>query len=213
MIEKMKTDFSDMKETGLQLPPKAETKALSSRETVKFGMDKAQGIVIIGYRTIPIDDPDRYAFEVLASALSGSSGRLFANIRNRRGISYSLGVSQGLGIDPGYFLFYLAADREKSGPARGLLLNEINKLTSKGVSKSEIDLAKRELVTLNRSKLEANESVSFQMSLDELYGLGYDSIFRYDAKIDAVTEQDIARVVKLYFDPQSYVEVDINQEG
>jgi predicted Zn-dependent peptidase len=43
-----------------------------------------------------------------------------------------------------------------------------------------------------------------QMSLDELYGLGFDHYQKYPQEIQKVTQEDVNRVAKKYFNLESY---------
>jgi zinc protease len=207
-IEKARALFSDMKRAD---PPRVSTPpAAPSSEKTKFEMAKDQTLILLGYKTVTLGDPDRFTFEVLASILSGSNGRLFEDLRGRFGLAYALGVTQIFGMDPGYFAFYVATTRDKCESVRKGLLDEILELRTKGVSDEEVEHAKRELITAHRTSLQTNEFVSSQMALDELYGLGYDSIYHYDEQIARVTAEEIKRVAKKYFDASAYTEVIIN---
>lgn len=163
-------------------------------------MDKEQLLIICGFKTIKITDPDIYPFYVLSSILSGSDGRLFHDVRNRLGISYTQGVSSVPGLDRGCFIFYIATSKEHSRLARQLIVDEVEKLQKSQVTDEELMLAKADLIGSELRRLQSNGGLAFATSLDELYGKGYNNFKMFDSKIQAVTKEDISRIVKKYFD-------------
>ncbi len=52
--------------------------------------------------------------------------------------------------------------------------------------------------------LQTNEAQVNQVSLDELYGLGFDHYQKYPREIEQVTKEDVDRVARKYFDLESY---------
>ncbi len=210
-LDMVRTLFSDMPRAEAP-PAPAPHAARPSRKSVSLNMDKEEGLALAGYETVAVGDPKRYAFEVLGSILSGANGRIFAHMRGERGLAYGLGVAQAYGVEPGYFVLYAATTKDKVALARKMLLAEIEALYSKGVTDAEIECAKRELVTMHRTDLQTNEFASFHMALDELYGLGYESLYRYDEHIALVTKAEVAEVIKKYMDPGACTEAIVNEE-
>jgi len=165
-------------------------------------MDKEQVLVIGGLKTIQIADPDRYAFSVLSSILSGSDGRFFYDVRDKLGISYTQGVSSAPGLDTGYFLFYIATSPEHAGLAKELIAEEIEKLKEGSVTEEELELAKSDLIGSHIRQMQSNSGLAFTSSLDELYGLGFENFKKFVSETRSVTKEDIDRIVKKYFDPR-----------
>ncbi|MFA6321493.1 MAG: pitrilysin family protein [Candidatus Omnitrophota bacterium] len=181
--------------------------------TVKIiAMDKEQSFAALGFATVSIKSPDRYALEVLGSVLSGYSGRLFDSLRNKLPLSYALGCVQKQTPYSGLFALYAATTKENIRLAEeGLVLQMMN-LRSEGITEEELVSAKRELSTDHAMDMQTNEYFSQTTAIDELYGLGYDNILRYDKEISKVTVEDVKRVVNKYFDPGAYSEVIISSE-
>jgi predicted Zn-dependent peptidase len=44
-------------------------------------------------------------------------------------------------------------------------------------------------------------------ALEELYGAGYESVYKFDSKIKAVTKDDLKRILHKYFPLDGYTEV------
>ena len=65
--------------------------------------------------------PDRYALEILTSFLNSQGGLLFQALRDERGLAYSVGAFNILGVDPGAFVMYIMTDAQKREEAvRGM---------------------------------------------------------------------------------------------
>ena len=175
-------------------------------------MEKEQGLVVLGFMTTNIKDPDRYALEVLGSILSGYSGRLFNSLRDGLSLAYVLGCVQKLTVDTGFFALYAATTKNKLQPVEKGFIKEIADLRKDGVTDEEVISAKRELVVGHAIRMQTNGYFSTTAAADELYGLGYGEIFKYDERIDKVTKEDVKRVADKYFDLNDYSEVIISNE-
>ena len=74
--------------------------------------DKAQGVLMVGYRGADMFSPDRYALELIDEASSDLGSRFFVRIREEMGLAYYVGASQMQGLSRGFSPFI-------SGPIRG----------------------------------------------------------------------------------------------
>ena len=88
--------------------------ALSKTVTVKEEKDKAQSVLMVGYRGVDLFSPDRYALELIDEASSDLGSRFFVRIREQMGLAYYVGSTQMQGLVPGLFAFYLGTDPQKS---------------------------------------------------------------------------------------------------
>ena len=181
---------------GLRVPPEPEQ--TGSRQSLRQ-MFKEQSVLMMGYPGVDIKNPDKYALDVINSILSHEGGRLYTAIRERLGLSYTLGSFSVLGVDPGYNALYVATSYKNAQEAKRLLLGQIKSLKSEGPTQEEMNLAKSDLTGGYFRGLEIGSEVGFRAGLDELYGLGYENIFSYPAAIGSVTADDVIRVMRKYF--------------
>ncbi len=208
LLNRLKELFGGMKKAvPPEISPENIEPALKRRDAVT--MDKEESLIMFGFRTVGMKDPDRYAFEVISSILSGYSGRLFGKVRNRLSLAYSLGCAQKFGIDTGYLVLYVATTSEGIEKARPALNEEMELLRSARIGREELAGAKRELITDHMIKLETNEFIALQGALDELYGLGYEESYRYQENIEKVSAEDLKRIANKYLDMNASVEVTI----
>ena len=111
-------------------------------KTVQAEREKAQGVIMVGYRSTDMFSPDRYALELIDEASSDLGSRFFIRIREQMGLAYYVGASQMVGLAPGLFAFYLGTDPQKIEPVKAALLEEIGKLASEGLTSEELQRAK-----------------------------------------------------------------------
>jgi zinc protease len=194
-----------MKPGALALTDARPSSPISKTESVESNKEKAQGVVMVGYRGVNMFDKDRHALELIDEASSDLGSRFFVRIRENMGLAYYVGASQMQGLVPGVFAFYLGTDPQKIEPVKTALLDEIRKLASEGLTPEELTRAKKKFIGQHEIGMQSNDSFGYQCALDELYGLGFDYYKKLDQEVNAVTLDEIKRVAAKYFRDQPYV--------
>jgi predicted Zn-dependent peptidase len=154
----------------------------------------SQAHLCIGMGCPGLDDPRRYAFWIIHTVLGdGMSSRLFQNIRERLGLTYSIYSSLELFRDAGWLTVYAACEKAHLERVVDLISRELNDLVQYGLTPAEIASAKTQLKgaillhhegTVNRMTRLAKQEMTFG-HLDE----GLDETI---AAVDRVTAEDIA---------------------
>src|SRR2546429_9919930 len=99
---------------------------LAKATMVESRKDKAQGVIMVGFRGASLSSPDRYALELIDEASSDLGSRFFIRIREQMGLAYYVGASQMQGLVPGLFAFYLGTDPQKIEAGKDTVLREIH---------------------------------------------------------------------------------------
>jgi zinc protease len=194
-----------MKSGALALTDVRPSTPITKVENVESNRDKAQGVIMVGYRGVDMFSKDRYPLELIDEASSDLGSRFFIRIRENMGLAYYVGATQMQGLVPGLFAFYLGTDPQKIEPVKTALLDEINKLAAEGLSEQELNRAKKKLIGQHQMSMQSNDSFGFQCALDELYGLGFDYYKNLDGEVNSVTLDQIKQVAAKYFRDQPYV--------
>ncbi|HUE40755.1 MAG TPA: pitrilysin family protein [Chthoniobacterales bacterium] len=194
-----------MKPGALALTDARPSAPITKTESVESNKQKAQGVIMVGYRGVDMFDKDRHALELIDEASSDLGSRFFIRIRENMGLAYYVGASQMQGLVPGLFAFYLGTDPQKIEPVKTALLDEINKLANEGLTDEELTRAKKKSIGQHQIAMQSNDSFGYQCALDELYGLGFDYYKKFDQEVNAVTLDEIKRVAAKYFRDQPYV--------
>jgi zinc protease len=178
---------------------------LAKPESVESRKDKAQGVIMVGFRGASLSSPDRYPLELIDEASSDLGSRFFIRIREQMGLAYYVGANQMQGLVPGVFAFYLGTDPQKIEPVKAAFLDEIRKLANEGLTPEELVRAKKKLIGQQEIANQSNDTFGFHCALDELYGLGFDYYKRLEHDVNVITLDDIKRVAAKYFRDQPYV--------
>jgi zinc protease len=173
---------------------------------VELRKDRAQAHLVIGFRGVTVDDDDRFALEVIAQLLAGQSGRLFLELRDRRGLAYAVNAVSVEGMAPGYFAVYIATAPEKLEEARRGLLRELRGVLESPPSKLELERARRHLTGTFAIDHQRNAAHAAQISLNALYALGAEADRRYPEQVAAVSARDVLRVAQRILDLDAYTE-------
>ncbi|MGQ0633143.1 MAG: M16 family metallopeptidase [Planctomycetaceae bacterium] len=104
--------------------------------------DSTQTQIGIAYESVPYRDPGYYAAWALVSVLSGGmSSRLFTEVREKRGLCYSVFASLNSLRDQGRVLCYAGTTAERAQETLDVTLHELMRL-SQGISEDELDRCK-----------------------------------------------------------------------
>jgi predicted Zn-dependent peptidase len=156
-----------------------------------------QAHLVLGMRALPHRDPDRYALTVLNQALGGGmSSRLFQEVRERRGLAYSVYSYRAALEETGILAVSAGTAPERFGELLTVLEEQLDRVVAdRGVSDRELDSAKGHLrgslaLSLESSGARMHRLGSSELSLGEI-----PSLDELVARLDAVGADDIARVV------------------
>ncbi len=190
-------------DTGLASRPASErlVAPIRSEET----RDKKQAVVVLGFRGVQIDSPDRHALELIQEACSDLGSRLFLRIRDELSLAYYVGAQNFLGLVPGYFAFYAGTEPAKAEQVVAEMLAEAATLRADGLSAAELRRSKAKIVGQRKISRQDLGSYAMVCALDELYGLGYALSDADDALYEAVTLDDVRRVAATYLTPDAFV--------
>jgi predicted Zn-dependent peptidase len=102
-----------------------------------------QAHIVLGVRSRPIVDPDRYVLMVLSTVLGGGmSSRLFTEVRERRGLAYYVFATNHSYTDAGSLYSQAGVDIERIDEAIGTIAAELKKIAAEPVPADELRKAK-----------------------------------------------------------------------
>ena len=151
--------------------------------------------LVIGYKTVERKHKDSYVLDVIQAILGkGLSGRIYEEIRLKRGLAYNVGVQNEANVDFGFFAVNLSSDKKHLEECKRIILKE---LKLENLSKEEIDDAKSYIEGNYILKEEDNKIRADNNSFWELVKEkgGKD----YIKKIKKVSKKDILRAAGKYF--------------
>ena len=156
----------------------------------------------VGVRALARSDPDRAALAVANQALGGGlSSRLFQEIRERRGLTYSVYSDVSAWSDAGALVVYAATAPARAAEVLGLLHAELDRLASGGISGRELEVAVGGLAGATVLGLEDSGSRMARIGKALLVDGGVLDLDELVARFLAVTTDDVARVVQRVLGP------------
>ncbi len=165
---------------------------------------REQANFVLGFPGHPVGHKDRYTEAVLSSILGGGmSSRLFTEVREKRGLAYSVKSEVDHALDTGYFCAYAGVDPKRVDEALKVILAEHFKISqgAANITAQELNKAKEYLKGHLALSLEDTAAVNDFYGLEELL-LGKtrtpEEVYR---AIDAVSTSDIIRVARSLFQP------------
>jgi predicted Zn-dependent peptidase len=146
------------------------------------------------------DDPDRYAIRVLNDVLgAGMSSRLFREVRERRGLAYSVGSGYGFLADAGTFTISAGVNRDRLTETIRVCLDEVDRLRDQPVPEDELRRAKDHTIGRFRLGLETAHSLGQRHGEALLTRNEIEPIDTVVARFEAVTADDIQAVARRIF--------------
>jgi predicted Zn-dependent peptidase len=162
--------------------------------------DTQQTQMALSFRGIGSHDPRRYATTLLHILLGGNmSSRLFQELREKRGLCYSVSTSLSSHSDCGAFEVSLGLDGEKVEKALRIILKECDRIAEKGPSKSELRRACDYSIGTSRMALERASTQNYRLGTALLtYGKIVAPEQVYD-RLAKVTAEEIRKVASQVF--------------
>jgi zinc protease len=182
---------------------------------IVVSLDVPQAVVDFGGPGIARKDPDFMAAYLVNHILgSGSSdSRLYQEVREKRGLAYSVSDSLVWLKHAALFLGGTATRANRTGETLDLIEKEIHRLADDGPTAAELAQTKNYINSSFALNLDTSTKIASLLVQFQLDGLGTDYIQRRAAMIDAVTLDDARRVAKRLLDNGLLVTVAGRPEG
>jgi predicted Zn-dependent peptidase len=178
-------------------PERVQSPESPPRRLAVLARPTEQAHVVLGMRGLARGDDDRYALSVLNQALGGGmASRLFQEIRERRGLAYSVYSYRTSYVDTGAFAVYLGTAPGRLDEALGVVDAELERLVGEGgITADELEAAKGHLKGSIALSLESSASRMHRIGSNELTLGEVPTLDEVVARVDAVGPADVSRVI------------------
>ncbi len=155
--------------------------------------------IVVGSLAPSLDHADHAVVKVLSTVLGGGmAGRLFVELRDRRGLAYTATSFYEPVREPGALILYLGTAPENAAKAEEGLTQEIEKIRTQRVSDDELARAKNYLLGRYEMDRRTNERQAWYLAFYTVEGVGLDYPARYRRAVEAVTAADVLRAAQTY---------------
>lgn len=190
---------------GQSKPPRKKSE---SHYVPRYHFEKKeiqQTHICLGTKAITLEDPRSYAFQILSNAFGGGmSSRLFQNIREQKGLAYSVFSNMGTFSTDGYFEIYAGVAHDQLEKTVEGIHEELERLKTDPISQEELDSSREQMKS---SYVFSQENPTARMVVNGKNKLLLDRVFLPDEVMegyDKVTLDDVEEARKLIGDFSTY---------
>jgi predicted Zn-dependent peptidase len=196
-VELVAECFAQFKGSSPHLEPDAPHATPSALVRQK---DSEQAYVVLGSRGLNVRDDRRYALSVLDTVLGGGmSSRLFQEIREKRGLVYTVYSFQAAYRAAGLFGIYAGTSPENVQPCIDVIAEQLAALRTIEIAQDELHLAKEHIKGNLTLSLESTSSRMIRLGRNE-FALGRQvEPEEIEERIDAVTADEIIGLARELF--------------
>jgi predicted Zn-dependent peptidase len=193
VLERAQELLGDLPAQETPAPGPAQPHA-DGRVTV-FTKQSDQAHVIVGVPSYPLEHPDRYALQLVATVLGGGmSSRLFTEVRERRGLAYYVFGLNHSYTDAGSLYSQAGVDINRIDDAVATIAGELRTIAAEPVPAQELEKARAFAKGRFVLELESPQGlILFGLRREVLEGRAPD-LEEVLAGLDAVTAEDVQRV-------------------
>jgi zinc protease len=198
-----------------ELKPVANVSPQGLGRRIVVKVDVPQAVVAFGGPGISRKDPDFMAAYIVNHILGGGafSSRLYQEVREKRGLAYSVYDSLVWLNHSALFLGGTATRADRAGETLDVIDKEIHRLANEGPTADELAKAKAYLNGSFVLNLDTSSKIAALLVQLQLDGLGIDYFTRRPEMINGVTLEDARRVAKRMLDSGMLVTVAGRPEG
>jgi predicted Zn-dependent peptidase len=164
--------------------------------------DTEQYHICFGGPGIARADERRFALAILDAIFGAStSSRLFREVREKRGLAYAVGSYTEQFIERGMVAMYVGTRQDNVAEACEVIGAELASLREHGVTAEELERAKEHVKGRMVLGLESSGARMSRIARSALFDVPLLSIDEMLARIDAVEHEDLAGLIRDFYDP------------
>jgi zinc protease len=170
-------------------------------------MPNPQSVVQFGSEGLKRADPDFIPAYILNYVVGGGgfSSKLMQEVREKRGLAYSVYTYLFPLDHAGIFMGGVATENKSVGQSMDLIKAEFERVAQEGLTEAELRTAKDYLIGSFALRFDTSGKIAQQLLAIQQDNLGIDYIDRRNGEIEAVTVADIKRVAKRLMGPKSLI--------
>jgi predicted Zn-dependent peptidase len=172
----------------------------SRGEVAAYHKDLEQVHICLGGEGPSLNSETRFACAILNTILGGNmSSRLFQEIREKRGLAYSVYSFVSSFMDTGVFGVYLATERQNVNPSLKTIQAEVKRILGGDIHATDLEAAKEHLIGGLYLSSESADSRMMRIAKNELVYERYISLEEVVALLEKVTIDDVVEATEEIF--------------
>ncbi|WP_238371893.1 M16 family metallopeptidase [Heliomarina baculiformis] len=193
----------DLPETGAPMPGPADVAIEGGNTVIDF--DTPQSVAVFGQNGMAREDDDFFAAYVMNQILGagGFESRLMTEVREKRGLTYGVYSYLSPKTWGPIYVGRVSSSNDRIAEAVQVIRDEWTKLKEQGVTQKELDDAKTYLTGAYPLQFDGNGQIASILVSMQVNGLPIDYVTTRNAKMEAVTLDDVNRVAREFLDPEN----------
>lgn len=193
--------------TAQPVAPEVQPLTAASEQRIPFASAQAQ--VLLGQPGYKRNDPDFFALLVGNHILGGGgfTARLTEEVREKRGLTYSVYSSFSPGLHAGAFTIGLQTRPDQADQALGLVREVLAKFVEQGPTEKELQAAKDNLVGGFALRLDSNKKLLDNVANIAWNGLPLDYLDSWTQRVEAIRVADVRTAFARVLQPQTMATV------
>ena len=191
------------------LPPVAEVPPLAAARDLRIPFASAQAHVLMGQPGFKRDDPDFFALTVGNYVLGGGGfvSRLTAEVREKRGLSYSVYSYFAPGLHAGAFTIGLQTRPDQASQAVDVSRDVLARFVAEGPTEAELQAAKDNLIGGFALRIDTNRKLLDNVANIAWNQLPLDYLDHWTERVARITVADVKAAFARKLQPQKMVTV------
>jgi zinc protease len=197
------------------LPPLPEVQPLQAPVEIRIPFNSAQAHVLIGQPGLRRNDPDHLPI-VVGNYILGGGGfvsRLTHEVRDKRGLSYSVNSSFSPGLQVGGFWVGLQTRPDQAQQAVDVVRAELSRFVAEGPTDAELQAAKDNLIGGFALRLDSNRRILDNVASIAWNDLPLDELNTWTTRVQRITREDIRAAFARKLQPQRMVTVTVGAQA
>lgn len=194
---------------GKPAEPLPDVQPLDAAERVQINHPSKQTHILVGQPGVKRGDPDYFALYVGNHVLGGGGmiSRLFNEIREKRGLSYSAYSYFNPMKQTGPFIAGLQTRADQAEQAIEVLKDNLHRFIAEGPTEEELIASKKNITGGFPLRIDSNSEILAYLAAIGVYDLPLDYLETFNDKIEAVTIEDIKAAFARKLSPDTFVTV------
>jgi len=193
--------FADLPaKASLAAVPEAPFDGLGGHQVVD--LDVPQSTIRFGRPALKREDPDYIASLVLAHVLGGGTGmssRLFREVREKRGLAYSVSASVAMFDAASYLWGGTTTKNERAKESLDVIQAEILDMSRGNIGETELEKGKKYLIGSYPLRFDTSSKIAGQLVQIQLDGYGVEWLVERNLRVGAVSMADARRTAERLF--------------
>ncbi len=198
-IKSVAASLSSLRESDAPEAPSVEVPVWSKEKIKDLTLaDRNQTHLLLLFKAPPLNHPDTPALMLLRAALSGQSGLLFSDLRDKKGLGYSVSAFLWQNATAGFLAFYIGTSPDKSEVALKGFDDVVKLLDSEPLPEKDVQRGKNTLVGEYYRDNQSLSSRSSEAALLLTQGFSLDLNRDQLEKVKNITPEELLQITKKY---------------